>query len=98
MSDLIVDATLDDTNRDLKKIKDEFDKAKDRATENDRIWGQADLRAAMSEFANNWYVHREKITKRLGDLSVKVDQACAAWTDAEKQLSESLQVEGTTHG
>ena len=95
--DLVVDETLDSTNRDLKTIHEEFTKAKDRADSTNRIWGQADLTWAMGEFVNNWYVHRDKITKRLGDLSVKVDQACAAWTDTEKQLSQSLQVEDSTH-
>ena len=97
MADLIVDATLDDTNRDLKAIHDEFTSTKENTERNARIWGQQDLVAAMTEFVNNWYVHRDKLTQKLGKLSERVDQSCAAWGEAEKQLTASLQVEDTHH-
>ncbi|RWZ68181.1 hypothetical protein ELQ92_02795 [Labedella populi] len=90
---LVVDETLDDTNRDLKTIHQEFSLAKDRADQTNRIWGQDDLTWAMGEFVNNWYVHRDKINERLGKLSERVDQACQTWTDAEKQLADSIQVD-----
>jgi hypothetical protein len=88
--DLRVDASLDDTNRDLKAIHDEFDKAQSNADESSGIWGQADVEDAMNEFAHDWYVHRDKINQRLGKLSERVDQACTAWNDADKQLTDSL--------
>lgn len=97
-SDLIVDATLDDTNRDLKSIRDAFTQAKDNANQNERIWGQSDLTHAMKEFVDNWYVHRDKILGRLGKLSDRVDAACATWADADKQLAESLEVKGDENG
>lgn len=93
MADLVVDETLDSTNRDLKTIHEEFTKAKDRADSTNRIWGQADLTWAMGEFVNNWYVHRDKITKRLEKLSERVDQACQTWSDADKQLADAVRVE-----
>ncbi len=89
--DLIVDASLDDINRDLKAIRDEFANAGKNADANAGIWGQADLARAMDAFADNWYVHREAINDRLGKLSDRVEKACEAWTDAEKQLAASLQ-------
>lgn len=97
-SDLIVDATLDDTNRDLKAIREEFSTAKENADRNSGIWGQSDLASAMNEFVDNWFVHRDKINDRLGKLSERVDQACAAWGEAEKQLASSLQVDGNQNG
>lgn len=97
-SDLIVDATLDDTNRDLKAIHEEFSNAKDNAQENSRIWGQADVASAMHEFVNNWYVHRDKMNERLGGLSKRVDESCIAWSDADKQLADSLEVSQAQHG
>lgn len=89
--DLIVDGSLDDTNRDLKAIHDEFNSLQDSANENKGIWGHSDVAAAMNDFAHDWYVHRDKINNRLGKLSGQVDQACNVWSDAEKQLSASLQ-------
>jgi hypothetical protein len=96
--DLIVDASLDDINRDLKAIRDEFSNAGKSADQNAGIWGQADVAKAMDAFADNWYVHREAINNRLGKLSDRVDKACETWTDVEKQLAASLEtVEGGTH-
>ena len=92
MADLIVDASLDDTNRDLKAILDEFNNAQKNAKEDGGIWGQSDVASAMSAFANNWYVHRDAIQSSLSTLSNNVDQACSTWSEADKQLSDALQV------
>jgi hypothetical protein len=89
--DLIVDASLDDINRDLKSIRDEFTNAGKSADENAGIWGHVDVVRAMDAFADNWYVHREAIGDRLGKLSERVDKACTVWADAEKQLAASLE-------
>lgn len=91
--DLIVDATLDDTNAHLKAIHDEFTSAGDTAKEDAHIWGQDDLHTAMRDFADNWWVHRKKIDGRLKKLSDQVDQCCRAWTDSDKQLADSLSTE-----
>ena len=91
--DLKVDATLDQTNADLKKIHDEFDNASKNAKDDRNIWGQRDLAKAMDDFANNWKIHRDKINEKLKSLSDKVDKAVAAWDDAENQLSNALKVD-----
>lgn len=91
MADLIVDATLDETNAALKAIRSEFEEASKRADETEKIWGQRDVSRAMDEFADNWKIHREEILDRLSKLSDRVEQAAAVWTDAEKQLSASLE-------
>jgi hypothetical protein len=95
MVDLIVDASLDDTNRDLKAILDEFKNAGKNAKDDKKIWGQSDVAAAMDAFANNWYVHRDAIQSRLSKLSDRVDKACSTWSDADKQLADSLQVDNS---
>jgi hypothetical protein len=94
--DLKVDATLDETNSDLKAIHDEFTNAQSTTDDNSGIWGQSDVRDAMNDFVHGWYVHRDKINGRLGKLSDRVDQACNAWTDAEKQLTDSLATDSST--
>ena len=96
--DLIVDVSLDDTNRDLKAIHDEFNNAQSNADQNSGIWGQADLASAMNQFANDWYVHRDAINSRLGKLSDRVDKACSTWSDADKQLAGSLQTDDGSAG
>lgn len=93
MADLRVDASLDDTNRDLKSILDEFKNTQKNAQEDKGIWGQSDLAKAMSSFADNWYVHRDALQSRLSKLSDRVDKACSTWSDAEKQLADSLKVD-----
>ena len=95
MVDLAVDASLDDTNRDLKAILDEFNNAQKNAKEDGGIWGQSDVASAMSSFANNWYVHRDAIQSRLSSLSDRVDKACSTWSDADKQLADSLAVDNS---
>jgi hypothetical protein len=92
MADLVVDASLDDTNRDLKSILDEFNNCEKDAKEDKNIWGQSDVASAMSAFANNWWVHRGQIQSALTTLSNNVDQCCSTWSDADKQLADSLQV------
>ena len=95
MVDLTVDASLDDTNRDLKAILDEYNNCQKNAQENQGIWGQSDVASAMNSFANNWYVHRDAIKSRLSKLSDRVDKACSTWSDADKQLADSLQVDNS---
>lgn len=91
MPDLIIDGTLDETNADLKRIKDEFENVSKRTDQTARIWGQRDVERAMDEFADNWRVHRDEILERLGKFSERVEQACATWSDADKQLASSLE-------
>ncbi|MCL2581102.1 MAG: hypothetical protein FWE35_01445 [Streptosporangiales bacterium] len=92
MADLVVDATLDDTNRDLKAILHEFEHCGQDAKEYWNIWGQSDVADAMGSFANNWYIHRQAIKSRLSKLSDRVNKACSTWDQADKQLSDSLKV------
>jgi flagellar biosynthesis chaperone FliJ len=92
MADLIVDASLDDTNRDLKAILDEFNNCQKNAQEDQNVWGQSDVASAMNAFANNWWVHRGEIQSSLSKLSDRVDKACSTWSDADKQLADSLAV------
>lgn len=89
--DLVVDGSLDDTNADLKMIDKEFDDIYSNATDDAGVWGQADVAAAMHEFADDWWAHRAKLQDRLKKLSDRVDKACSTWSDADKQLSQSIQ-------
>lgn len=97
MANLIVDDTLDDTNRDLKSIRDEFTNAARNADDKAAIWGQRDVSRAMDEFADNWRVHRDKILERLGKFSDRVEEACNTWSDADKQLADSIEMK-VSHG
>ena len=92
MADLIVGATLDETNSDLKTILAEFQNCGTTAKDDRNIWGQSDVASAMDSFVNNWYVHRDSIQSSLSTLSNNVDQACSTWSEADKQLADSLQV------
>jgi hypothetical protein len=52
----------------------------------------------MSAFANNWYVHRATIQSSLSTLSNNVNQSCNTWSEADKQLADSLQVNNSQQG
>jgi hypothetical protein len=90
MTDLIVDASLDDVNAGLKDITDEFQHVRENADLGVNVWGQWDLSRAMHDFAHNWAIHRQKIQGRLGTLSKSVDQSCQTWADTDKQLAVSI--------
>jgi hypothetical protein len=96
--DLKVDGSLDETNAHLKSIQKEFESIEDNAHGDAHIWGHRGVSNVMNEFAENWRVHRENIHDRLAKLSEQVDQSCVAWTDIEKQLSDSLEVSGGEAG
>lgn len=98
MSDLVVSASLDDTNRQLKTILHEFQNCGKDADRYHDIWGQSDLEDALSSFANNWYIHRQSIEKTLSKLSKDIDKACHTWSHAEKKLSDSIQVSKSQEG
>jgi flagellar biosynthesis chaperone FliJ len=98
MADLIVNASLDQTNSDLKAILDEFNNCEQNAQEDQGIWGQSDVASAMDAFANNWWVHRGEIQSSLSTLSNNVNQACSTWSDADKQLADSLAVNNSQQG
>jgi hypothetical protein len=46
----------------------------------------------MNSFASNWRVHRGQIQSTLTTLSDNVDKACSTWSDADKQLADSVAV------
>lgn len=92
--DILVDATLDDTNANLRAIHDEFENAKETMDGERDIWGQDDVREAMIEFVENWRVHREKMLKGIKSLGDKVDEGCQTWPEVDKQLTEILSPDG----
>lgn len=93
--DLIVDATLDDTDAHLKAIHQEFAGAGKQTKEDAQIWGQSDVQRAMRDFTDDWWVHRKKVDDRLQKLSDNVTQCCTAWSDSDKQLADNLTSEST---
>ncbi len=91
MSDVAVSPTLDDTNAHLKAIHDEVAYARcPIGPRSSRRPSHGPWRA-MTEFVQSWWAHRDKIDKRLDDLSKKVDDCCSTWSDADKKLKESLE-------
>ncbi|WP_125777327.1 hypothetical protein [Antribacter gilvus] len=92
MSDLVVTKiAVDDAAEQIKKIVAEFEGANKQRDENAEIWGHPQVRSAMYDFVEDWWVKREKLTGNLKDLQKKMEQAAQAWTDLEIELSKSLE-------
>ena len=73
MADLLVDfVVLDAMQRSLVKVAGQFEGLGGQAQA--PIWGGSHVRAAMEEFAENWKVHRGKLTEDVR----KLGERCAA--------------------
>ncbi|WP_394769103.1 hypothetical protein [Lacisediminihabitans sp.] len=97
MANLIVTAAvLEESTAKLTSIKTEFDHVDDHSHADDSIWGQSALTSAMGKFSGDWKIHRGKISEAVGGLQKKLEEMTAAFTDTEKQLSESLETSTET--
>lgn len=89
-ADLVVTDELQTISDGLKKIADEFSNAANIASDDNDIWGQSDAASAMSEFANNWSIHRGPILDRIQKHQQKVDDANQQWQQTDDGLANSF--------
>ena len=90
MADLVVKSDLTDIRDGLKYLIDQFAGALDFENDSVGIWGQHNAESAMGDFADNWQLHRNKMTERMKKLKETVDKVIEQWQDADQQLSESF--------
>lgn len=90
MADLVVKGDLDGISDGLKYLVEQFDGAVGFEHDSAGIWGQQTAEKVMGDFASNWKIHREKMTKRMKTLQEKVEKAAQQWKDADQKLAESF--------
>lgn len=89
MADLVV-KDLDDLVADLEEIISQFKGALDFENDNDDIWGQHNANLSMGDFADNWRINRDEMVKDMEKFRDSVKKVDEAWTEADKQLHDSL--------
>jgi len=90
MPDLVV-RDLDGLVSDLNELISQFEGALDFQNDEKGQWGQLNANLSMGDFADNWTVHRNKMVDAMKKFRDKVKQLDEAWTDAEKQLTGSME-------
>ena len=89
MADLVV-TDLAALGTDLDVLISEFEGALDLEDDNDDIWGQLNANLSMGDFADNWTTHRNDMIEAMKKFREKVREVNDAWTEADRQLAESL--------
>ena len=90
MADIVV-KDLTDLVSDLKELKHQFEGALDFQNEQKGQWGQHNANLSMGDFADNWTGSRDKMVEAMEKFAEKVEGADQAWTEAEKNLVDSLE-------
>jgi hypothetical protein len=90
VADLVVTSDLDAIRDGLKVLIDEFAGALDFVDDSEGIWGQSNAESSMGDFADNWTIHRDKMTERMKKLKETVEKVSDQWRDADQSLSDSF--------
>ncbi|GAA2864434.1 hypothetical protein Acy02nite_71590 [Actinoplanes cyaneus] len=90
MADLVV-KDLDGLVSDLNELISQFEDALDLQNDEKGQWGQNNANLSMGDFADNWTVHRNKMVDAMKKFRDKVKELDEAWTEAEKQLTDSME-------
>jgi hypothetical protein len=90
VANLVVKGELVEIRDGLKYLVDQFNGAVGFENDSEGIWGQRNAEDAMGDFASNWKIHREKMTKRMDTLHEKVEKAVDQWKDADQNLADAF--------
>ncbi|GAA2555182.1 hypothetical protein GCM10010435_27170 [Winogradskya consettensis] len=89
MPDLVV-KDLDGLVSSLNELIGQFEGALDFQDDEKDQWGQLNANLSMGDFADNWTVHRNKLVEEMKKFRDKVKELDETWTEAEKQMRESM--------
>ena len=91
MHDLKVDyATLDDSERSLQRIRQEFESATNRRDVLRGSWGSGPIADAMDDFVDNWDRHRNKLVESLKSVGEMCASIKGTFQDVDRQLADEL--------
>lgn len=77
-------------SRQIKQLTGEFEDATKLADGYTAALGSAQLASALSSFASNWSIHRERLIDDLSKEAGLADTAVAAYRDTDEQLAKAL--------
>jgi hypothetical protein len=89
MADLVV-KDLDVLIGDLNELISQFQGALDFQNDEKGHWGQLNANLSMGDFADNWTIHRDKMVEAMRNFAKTLQKVDDAWTQAERQLTDSL--------
>jgi DNA topoisomerase IA len=89
MADLVVQ-DLGELVNDLNSLISAFEGAGHLQDTDKDNWGQQNANWSMGDFADNWKIHREKMVEEMKKFVKRVEQVNQAWTDADRQLHDTL--------
>ncbi|ROT33428.1 hypothetical protein [Micromonospora sp. HM5-17] len=90
MADIVV-KDLADLARDLSELISQFEGALDFQNEYKGHWGQLNANLSMGDFADNWTGSRDKMVESMKKFRESVEGADQAWSEAERQMLDSLE-------
>lgn len=91
MADLVVRNDLTELARELDLLIGEFKGALKLEGQGEGTWGQLNANLSMSDFADNWTVHRDKMVIEMEKLRDKVRAAADAWAQTDTDLAATLE-------
>ncbi|GLY18057.1 hypothetical protein Kisp01_50710 [Kineosporia sp. NBRC 101677] len=87
-------ASLEQTALRLGQVASTLAQARSGADSDGALVGQADLAGALGDFADNWRIRRERLTKAVEGAHTFVSGAVTAYRDLDTALAEACTPEG----
>lgn len=78
---------LEDSERDLKTIKQEFESAARRKDELRGAWGSGEVADAMGDFVDNWDRHRKELVESLTAVGDMVSNTLQTFQQTDQKLA-----------
>lgn len=93
MADLKVDfEQLDASRTTLHDLRQEFGHATEIVADAGGIWGNGHVSSAMSDFAGNWRLHREKLLDRMSKVEEMTAGCIESFRHADEKIATGLTV------
>lgn len=93
-ADLKVDYyRLEDSERVLKQLKDDFDNIKDDTSNSVDVWSHRKVADAMGDFQGNMDYNRKKLSEKIADCGDKIATTLQTFRDADQDLADSFDEE-----
>ncbi len=77
----------------LHQLRDEFDHSTDLAHDTEGIWGNGHVKDAISDFAGNWKLHKEKLLAKMEKVEDATGGCIDTFQDADAKIAAGVQVQ-----
>ena len=79
---------LEDSERDLKTIKSEFENCSKHTDELRAVWGSGEVADAMGEFVGNWDYHRKDVLDSIQAVGDMVSGTLQTFRETDQKLAD----------